>query len=357
MNIGPLISIIVPVYNTAPYLERCLLSLLAQTYHNIEIILVNDGSTDESGIICDRYRDKDRRVKSVHQENGGPMLACRKGISLSKGGYFCFMDSDDEVEAEMIQEMVKQLKFVSEEIICCNIIVERAFGISYEKHGLPPGEYEGEKHSKIFQNILGNENRQIILSRCMKLISRSLIINNLQYCDDDLRMGEDSVMILPALFDSKRIVIMEGAFYYHYYYNNESLVHGYMPDLYQQICRFYQITCQIMEQKVKQHGYKISNEEIKVQCKREHLINLMVVLKNEARGNHNSKKYRQRIKEICRKEKTRDLIRQYPPKVTGLANRLLYLVLKYPNYFSILLLRIAAKLFYGTRVKNSKGRN
>lgn len=350
MNKHPLISIIVPVYNTALYLDRCIDSLIGQIYSNIEIILVNDGSTDESGMICDRYSNVDHRVMVIHQENSGPMAACRKGIGVSKGDYFCFMDSDDRIDAVMISEMIKQLRGNLPEMICCNIIVERAHRTSKEEHGLAAGEYEGDRHREIFQTILGNEKRQIILSRCMKIFSRDLIVSNLNACDDHLRMGEDSVMTLLALFDSKRIVIMANAYYYHYYYNSESLVHGYMPDLYHQICRLNAVTQRLMTEKVKQHGLFISEEEIKAQCQREHLFRLMNALKNEARGNREYRAYRRNVKDICRNEKTYEMTRQYPLAVSGLANRLIYLVLKYPCCLTMGILRMAANVFYSRLV-------
>ena len=349
MTLEPLISIIVPVYNTAPYLERCINSLLNQTYRTIEIILINDGSTDESGAICDRYMKEDYRIVTLHQMNGGPMAACRAGISISKGEYLCFMDSDDRVESEMISEMVGQLKFDIDEVVCCNIITERAYGTFKEQHGLPPGEYVDNRHREIFRNILGNEKRQIILSRCMKLISRNLVINNLEYNDDDLKMGEDSVMTLPILFDSKRIVIMEDAHFYHYYYNDASLVHGYIPDLYKHICRLHQNLKIIMVSKVIQHNLDITNDEIEAQCTREHLIMLMVALKNEAKGNFSYRNYKKNALEICNNEKTRELTGKYPLNVSGLASRTIYLVLKYPCSLTILLLRCATKIFYARR--------
>ncbi|MGL5969310.1 MAG: glycosyltransferase family 2 protein [Kluyvera sp.] len=90
-----LISIIVPVYNVEQYLSRCLESLLSQTYKNIEIILVNDGSTDSSGILCDEYAGRDTRIRVVHKQNGGLSSARNTGISIAKGKYIGFVDSDD----------------------------------------------------------------------------------------------------------------------------------------------------------------------------------------------------------------------------------------------------------------------
>jgi len=104
MNI--LISIIIPVYNVESYLERCIKSLLNQTYKNLEIILVNDGSKDNSGAICDRYGLLDNRIKVYHIENGGSSIARNYGLKKSKGDYIGFVDSDDWVKPEMFEELI-----------------------------------------------------------------------------------------------------------------------------------------------------------------------------------------------------------------------------------------------------------
>ena len=96
-----LISIIVPVYNVEEYLKECIDSIINQTYKRIEIILVDDGSTDKSGKICDDYAKIDKRIKVVHKENGGLSDARNVGISVSSGKYIAFVDSDDWVEKTM----------------------------------------------------------------------------------------------------------------------------------------------------------------------------------------------------------------------------------------------------------------
>ena len=91
-----LISVIVPVYNTEMYLDRCVESIINQTYKNLEIILVDDGSTDGSGRICDAYKTKDKRVKVLHQKNSGPSAARNNGIIIAQGDYIGFVDSDEK---------------------------------------------------------------------------------------------------------------------------------------------------------------------------------------------------------------------------------------------------------------------
>ena len=114
---APLISIVVPVYNIEEYLPRCVESILKQTYTNLELILVDDGSTDKSGEICDSYEKLDDRVRVHHKENGGSSSARNVGILLARGQYVGFVDSDDYIEEDMYKRMVEAAR-----ISGCNVI-------------------------------------------------------------------------------------------------------------------------------------------------------------------------------------------------------------------------------------------
>ena len=105
---SPLVSVIVPVYNVAPYLEQCLDSIVNQTYQNLEIILVDDGSTDESGAICDRYAEQDGRIQVVHKENGGLSSARNVGLDRMTGEWVLFVDSDDWIELNTLELLFEQ---------------------------------------------------------------------------------------------------------------------------------------------------------------------------------------------------------------------------------------------------------
>ena len=114
------ISIIVPVYKVENYLERCVNSLLAQTWHDIEIILVDDGSPDNSGAICDEFAEKDPRVKVVHKENGGLSSARNAGIVVANGEYIGFIDSDDYIKPQMYEKLLDALVNADADMAICN---------------------------------------------------------------------------------------------------------------------------------------------------------------------------------------------------------------------------------------------
>lgn len=114
------LSVIVPIYNVEKYLKRCIDSIVNQTYKNLEIILVDDGSKDKSGNICDEYSNIDKRIKVVHLENGGVSRARNVGINLSTGEYLGFVDSDDYISSEMYENMIHILENHNLDIVSCN---------------------------------------------------------------------------------------------------------------------------------------------------------------------------------------------------------------------------------------------
>lgn len=118
MDQNTLISVIVPVYNVEEYLNRCVDSILAQTYQNLEIILVDDGTKDNCDKICDDYAAKDPRIKVIHKENGGLSSARNAGIDIARGEYLGFVDSDDWIEPEMYEHMLKTARKYDVKLVC-----------------------------------------------------------------------------------------------------------------------------------------------------------------------------------------------------------------------------------------------
>lgn len=115
-----MISIIIPVYNVEQYLDKCLQSVIHQTYQDIEIILVDDGSSDNSGILCDKWQEKDSRIKVIHKSNGGLSNARNVAIEQANGEYLMFIDSDDIVSNDLCKELFEMLKNNNADISICN---------------------------------------------------------------------------------------------------------------------------------------------------------------------------------------------------------------------------------------------
>ena len=114
------VSIIIPVYNREEYLDRCISSMINQTFSNIEIILINDGSTDGSADICDSYAKKDSRIIVIHKPNGGVSSARNAGLEIMTGDYLCFCDSDDFFAPEMVEKTLKQILAENADMCTCN---------------------------------------------------------------------------------------------------------------------------------------------------------------------------------------------------------------------------------------------
>lgn len=336
------VSIIVPVYNTEKYLKRCVDTLVHQSYANLEILLVDDGSTDESGKICDELANAHQRIKVIHKVNGGLISAWKKGVEESTGEYISFVDSDDWVELNMIEEMAAYLTGNPREIIASDYVIEReGGGKQYIWQQLSPGEYDREAMEReVIPNLLGKEWRYITISRCMKLIARKLIIDNYKYSDPVIRTAEDTTIMLPSLIDCERLVVMDHKAYYHYLYVTSSMIHKYDKGMYENMRLLRRITQQIICDKFQ--GQK--QEEMLRKADQEHIFMLFLALKNEARGNPGG--YRKNIAAICTDTETRQICRNTKVEVREKSNRLLYLVLRHPGGFTISLLRLAMILYY-----------
>ena len=126
----PAISIVVPVYNAAPYIRRCLQSIQNQSFSNWEAILVNDGSTDESGNICEEYALHDNRFKVVHKSNGGVSSARQTGIEASKGEFLIHIDPDDWMDKDMLSELIGQAKKNNADVVLCAFQMHTPDGIA-----------------------------------------------------------------------------------------------------------------------------------------------------------------------------------------------------------------------------------
>ena len=341
MEKQPLISIIIPVYNVEQYLGECMASVLNQTYRNLEVVLVDDGSKDNSPKLCDEYAARDSRVKVIHKENGGPMSACIAGVEKAGGEYLAFMDSDDWVELNMIEELVKATAGNAKEIICSNYVIEKANQSIKIKQSMKPGVYDRTAmEQQLFPYLLGNEERRIHGSRCMKLISKGLIQTNLEFADLKVSMGEDLYLIILAVLDAKRIVVVNEGYYYHYRFLDNSLVHKYKPHMYQEIGCLYEQLQVVIEKKVVEEAQKKMFLE---QLRREYIFLFFFVLKNELRGP--KKNCVSRIQTYIKEAKKSKELENIGVEVNGKANKLLYLIWKRPSVWRIMLVRFMINVF------------
>ena len=322
------VSIIIPVYNTAKYLDECMASVLSQTFTDLEIMLVDDGSTDGvSPKMCDDYAKKDERIKVIHKENGGLMSAWIEGVIEATSDYVSFVDSDDWIDVDMIERLYDRTEssFAKSEIIAGNYIVEKAGERRKETQVLAPGEYKGKALGDIRKRLLGEEVRPVTMSRCMKLISRQLVLENLKFCDPSITMAEDVNITLPCLCDCKRLVILEEAYFYHYRLVAGSMARGYNPHLLTNL----ELTDKTFRGILKEKNVENADR----QMDREFVVMLMVILKILLRCNDRDAV--KRTIDTFLREDIRSKVKNTEISMNGKANKLLYFTAKHPNLFTV----------------------
>lgn len=163
----PLISIIVPVYQVKEYVGECIESLLTQTYTNLEILLVDDGSTDGSGAICDQYAGRDDRVRVVHQENQGPSVARNAGLNCAKGEYIAFVDSDDVVLPDFIETLFGLVKKYQADIAACAFLKFSTENLADAKNGILHVDSGRDRYGKVKDGGLRRREQKKYGERCM----------------------------------------------------------------------------------------------------------------------------------------------------------------------------------------------
>lgn len=335
------VSIIVPIYNKEEYLEQCLDSLVSQTYSEIEIILVDDGSKDKSGEICDIYAQKDSRICVIHKENSGAAGAWRAGFARATGRYVMFVDADDWIDCDTVSKMITYATDRDDEIILSDYVIERDNGKkTYIYQSLAPGEYyRDELTETIIPSMWGYEERRICMSRCMKLFSAKLVKENEHYSRTGLRFGEDNALTLPCVMDAGRIYVMDHEAMYHYRYVTNSVVHGYDATLLDSISLLQKLTENMICDKFGDAEY---GNNLKTLIWKEWPYLLMYALKNEVRGNKDG--YIKNIQKICRDDFNKKIIAETKIEVKQKANILLYFVMKHPLSINCRILRLAMNL-------------
>ena len=211
-----LISVIVPVYNTEKYLDRCIQSILAQTYSNIELLLIDDGSTDSSGAICDRYAGQDSRVRVFHKPNGGVSSARNMGLDNARGEWIIFCDSDDWIDAEMYEHMYNAAIQNKVDMVCCDLLVE-------EKNNKTILSYKNNyKDHKLMYDCLAPISVEYF-AMCNKLVSRRVYDINCIRATEGANMWEDVELMTKIRYFSQSSCVINKPFY-HYNRMNESSI-------------------------------------------------------------------------------------------------------------------------------------
>lgn len=194
------ISIIVPAYNVEAWLGRCVDSILAQTYPNLEVLLIDDGSTDDTADIIDRYARQDSRVVAVHQKNAGLVAVREKGIALASGDFVGFVDGDDAVDTDMYERLLHNALEVDAQISHCGLKVFYPYGRLEPHYGT--GRKAVQTSQEALQELMAGE--KVDPSLCNKLYRRELLKDSC--LDASIQTGEDILRNFVLFQRAKRIV-------------------------------------------------------------------------------------------------------------------------------------------------------
>lgn len=247
------ISIIVPVYNVEKYLSRCIESILNQSITDLEIILVNDGSKDSSGKICDQYAERDSRIKVIHKINEGPSVARNIGIECSSGSYIGFVDSDDYIAEDMYEVLLNNIEKENADISMCDLIhcyEGEVISTECEK------EYCVWDSKEAIKVVM--EAKKTSVTPVNKLYKRELF-EQIRY-PKDISSGEDGFVIIDLLLISKKVVFTSEKKYY-YIHRKNSITTSEFNEKDLDVIKVYQKNYQVITER-----YPELEETAKMRC-------------------------------------------------------------------------------------------
>ena len=325
-----IISIIIPIYNMEQFLERCLDSVVNQTYTSLEIILINDGSTDSSGDICDTYAKEDNRIKVIHQVNAGVSAARNAGLNVATGEYISFIDPDDYIEVNAYETLIPYLNNNSIDILRFNAnrkgeILNR---LPFE------GEYAGKRfEQEVLLPMIGSKKfggMFILGVLWIHLFKREIIEKNHIRFNKELRRCEDRLFTITCMLHADKMFFTDDILY-HYQVNDESLSNRYDPIRWQQELLF-------MDDLKKEYTQTRSRSfvtEADKRIKNDFVLRAVTSINNEYFTN-NSNSFWQRyknIKTIVNNKHTKLSIKEIQKEKLGLKGSLILCMIKYRLVF------------------------
>ena len=339
-----LISIIVPVYNVEKYLERCVESLVNQTYQDIEIILVDDKSTDSSGELCDELSKSDSRIKVIHKEiNEGLGFARNTGIENASGDFFILIDSDDYIDLTTCKTALDYLESNNADI-CCYMWAD-VFKNTVQNRRIieSPIVFEGEKLSQEFlANCLApdesSNDGEYGISACMALYKTELVKNNgVRFVSEREYMNEDMIFRIELCKHIKKAVVIPDNLYY-YFHNSGTLTTSYKENRFEESVKMFEKVSELLKY--------FNCEELYKRNTRYFMINALVSIKQEI--SHNGYSSYKAVKSICKNKILINAIKSYPISSLPIQQKL---------FFKLIELRCSNAVFALTKIKLISDKN
>lgn len=323
------ISIVVPVYNVEKYLEACVDSLLQQTVPAYEIILVDDGSKDSSGKICDDYAAKYPQVKAVHKENAGLGMARNTGLDHVTGDYVVFIDSDDFCQ----KDLVEQLSVIVEKTGCdtCKTSFDRVDleGNFLHAETVEPGDFTGEQVQKeLLPRLLGSapdKKDSVPMSVCCTMYSMTVIReHNIRFVSEREWISEDIIFNI-AYYAKAQHVVLSKYIGYHYRINPRSLSTSYRQDRFEKSLVLYHEQIRMLRE------LGLYDDNCRYRLMRRFFIDVRMCVAQMPAGISRlpRKEAVKQIREMCKNTQLQQIIKEYPVNKLGIKQRVFVYMIKY----------------------------
>ena len=335
-----LISVIVPVYNVEKYLKQCVDSILNQTYKELEIILVDDGSTDNSGKICDEYESKYENIIVIHKKNAGLGMARNTGMENMHGKYVTFIDSDDYIDNTLIENLYNSV--INNKVDMCKSGFTRVDEIGREiltKTKYANEVFEGDRAKReMLPRMIGSapdKKDSIEMAVCAVLYNTEYIVNNnIRFPSERQLISEDLIFNIDYMqyCNGSCTIDITG---YNYRYNVASLTKKYREDRFESSTFFFET----IKEKCKKIGY---NKDTILRASRMYFIYLRMSIQQEIPKISNKKMTQniRKIKQICNNKVVMETIKDYPINKIGMKQRIFLYLLKYKFAIVIYVLAI-----------------
>lgn len=344
------LSIVVPVYNVEKYLDKCVKSILKQSKKDMEIILVDDGSTDSSGKMCDDFSKMDERIRTIHKSNGGLTSAWKAGVEFARGKYIGFVDSDDWIDEDMFEKLYEAAQKNKADMVICGLVYE------FENPNIPKrnessllneGIYDRKKiMEEIYPKLLNDGSffgRTIQPARVTKLYSRDIIIKNMHLCSETVSIGEDLQLTFAVLCDASCVVMLQNYFPYHYWINNNSMTGKHDPNY---VGKIAETMNQLLNIEVQKSVYNFE-----IQIINDFLCLTVLGIKNEIMKNKSYSDCIKNLKRIYGMPEVKDAIEKYNMPLLNKSEKI-YIKLIQKKMYRITY--IITKVFFGMQNLKNK---
>lgn len=333
-----LVTVIIPVYNVEKYLERCLNSVINQTYKKLEIIIVDDGSTDKCSLICDKWAEKDGRIRVIHKKNEGLGMARNEGIKRASGKYMCFVDSDDYIALNAIEKAYVQAEKETADIVLfgVNNVNQNGKLVSCKVATTPLNVYEGKYITSDFLANLISANPEgtdwnLSMSACMCLFSSKVIrSNHCEFVSEREIISEDTFFLLNIYQYVSKVVVIKEALYF-YCENCNSLTRTYREDRLEKINYFYGKSVELCNE----CGY---SDMVIRQLDRLYLSFVIAAMKLLVNAEISDLKKIKMMKRFITDKQLQDVVLQINMKQESLSRRILLYAIKYKKNIIVYIL-------------------